>query len=259
MRDRLYNLAFCGVAVVTLAATALLPSAERTYTLGAFATPLIGRTASQRHNARLAVLALDGAVIRPGAIFSFVTTTGPWTHDRGYRKAPVSFDGELVRSFGGGVCQTSSTLYCAALEAGLQIVERHRHTWPAGYAPPGGDAAVAPGGLDLRLRNPYSFPVTIRAYMQGDKLVCRIVAPQRPRQSCEVIREVTNVTSAPPVLRERADLPGGRREVVRRGRPGYHVTTTRLWLVDGDVVARELIADDVYPPMSGVSDIPSVR
>ena len=79
----------------------------------------------------------SAAIVLPGQVFSFNKTVGSWTADRGYVRAPVSYDGELIKSWGGGVCQTSTTIYNAALMAGLEILERHHHHWPARYAPLG--------------------------------------------------------------------------------------------------------------------------
>ncbi len=253
-----YPFLVCCVTVVLLAAMARGVLDRRAIPLGAYATSLGGRTASQVANAGRAAEAMDGTVLRPGGEFSFVATTGPWTVDRGYRKAPVSYDGELVRSFGGGVCQTSSTLYCAALAAGLDVLERHRHTWPAGYVPPGGDAAVAPGGIDLRLRNPYPFAVRLRAGRERDELICRVEgraqpgAQRRPLPTFLVRHETTDIVPAPEVSRPDSALPRGSRKVLKRGQPGYHVRTTRLRVEpDGSSVHR-LISEDCYPPLSRV-------
>src|SRR5687767_11452496 len=108
--------------------------------MAGYATSLLGRTSGQRHNARLAAEAINGKAIAPGEVFSFNRAVKSWSVDQGYVKAPVSFDGELVRAFGGGVCQTSSTLYNAALLAGLPIIERHPHVFRPQYIAPGRDA-----------------------------------------------------------------------------------------------------------------------
>src|SRR5215217_4730092 len=98
-----------GAVLVLLAAVvgglfgwiALLPPAE--VEIAGYATSLNGRTRNQRHNAQLAANSLDGAVIPAGSLFSFNTAVKSWSADQGYRKAPVSYDGELVPAFGGGV------------------------------------------------------------------------------------------------------------------------------------------------------------
>lgn len=239
----------------TLGALGMAAWVAREHTLGAYSTPLRGRTPSQVHNARLAAAAVDGAVIPPGGEFSFIAATGPWTLDRGYRKAPVSFDGELVLSFGGGVCQTSSAVYCAALAAGLDVTERHAHTWAPQYVPPGADAAVAPEGIDLRLRNPLAFPVRILVTVERERLVCRMVGRGRVVQRFEVVRETTDVIPAPQVLRPDPGLAAGASRVLTRGHAGCRVRTLRVVSEGGRVVERELISEDHYPPLSRVVQV----
>ena len=186
-----------GLALVVALAGGAAILASRLGTLPApvvemagYSTPLAGRSASQRHNARLAARALNGTIVGPGATFSFNRTVRSWTVDRGYVKAPVSYDGELVRAFGGGVCQTSTTLYNAALLAGLDLVERNSHVFAPSYVAPGRDAAVAQYDIDLRFKNPYSWPVTIRAAVVGERLEVRILGSRRPTAVIEVTTDV---------------------------------------------------------------------
>ena len=130
-------------------------SAAQETELAGYATSLRGRTAAQSGPTRQkAAQAINGKIIAPGATFSYNQTVKSWSWDAGYVKAPVSYDGELVKAYGGGVCQTSTTLYNAALLAGLPIVERHAHTFAPHYVPPGRDAAVAQYDIDLRFQKP---------------------------------------------------------------------------------------------------------
>ena len=64
---------------------------------------------------------------------------------------------------GGGICQTSSTLFNAVDQAGLEMIERYTHSREVGYVPAGRDATVSWGGPDFRFRNPFSYPVLIRS------------------------------------------------------------------------------------------------
>ncbi|HVF09681.1 MAG TPA: VanW family protein [Abditibacteriaceae bacterium] len=238
------------------------PSPQRE--IAGYATNLKGRTASQRHNARLAALALDGRVIAPGAVFSFNQAVKSWSVDEGYVKAPVSFDGELVRAYGGGVCQTSTTLYNAALLAGLPILERHPHVFRPQYIPPGRDAAVAYPGVDLRFRNSYAWPMRVRASAEGGKLQVRLLGGERPSASIHIATEI--VSSTTPVrltriarragspLRESTPSDDARRRAYLRsaGEAGYRVVTYRVFSQSGRAVRRERLSDDTYPAMNRV-------
>src|SRR5687768_14826546 len=148
--------------------------------MSSYATPLEGRLTTQRLNAELALDKLDGFVVLPGEVFSFNDVVGTWSRNDGYRKAPVSFNGQLIWTWGGGVCQTSTTLYNAMLLAGLDLMERNRHRFAPGYVAAGRDAAVAYSNIDLKFRNPYDWPVTISAKAIDGKLLCTIMGKGKP-------------------------------------------------------------------------------
>lgn len=216
--------------------------------LGRYVTPLRGRTPNQVHNVALAARTLHGRWIPAGGRLSFNRTVGSWASDSGYRKAPVSFDGELVPSWGGGVCQASSTLYNAALLAGLEIEERHRHRWIPGYVAPGRDAAVAYSNIDLVLRNPHPWPVRVEGGVRGEVVEFRIVG-KKPLPCRYDIRQRVDSVEQPASYRQewREGLP--RRRVRNPGKPGCRVLTWRVRIEGGRETARELLSDDSYPAM----------
>lgn len=100
---------------------------------------------------------IDGRLIAPGEVFSFNQTVGQITEQKGYRWGEAIEAGTLVASLGGGICQVSTTTFRAAFWSGLEIVERHNHSWRLPWyevdAPPGMDATIALGGPDLKFRN----------------------------------------------------------------------------------------------------------
>ncbi len=222
----------------------LLPPRDRV--LGSYATSLERRTPGQRANALRAAQAIDGVVIESGRDFSFNRTVGSWTPDHGYVRAPVSYDGDLMVDWGGGVCQTSSTLYNAALIAGLEIAERHRHTCAIQYVPPGRDAAVAQYTIDLRLRNPYPWRVRLRARLSDDRLGFEVLGRERGPMA-EV--EVERLAVLPPTEVRTVDdrLPSGARASTH-GRPGVRVAVYRTLLRGPHAGSRELVSQDTYPP-----------
>ena len=233
--------------VAGLAALAALPPSRGV--LGAYATSLEGRAASQRHNALRAARAIHGTVLGPGQTFSFNQAVGPWTADCGYVMAPVSFEGELLPAWGGGVCQTSTALYNAALLAGLEIVARHRHMWAPRYVAVGRDAAVAQYDIDLGLRNPYPWPVCIEANLGADSLAFSVLGREAgPMAAVEV--QVRAVLSPRKVLQLDDRLPLGEYHVLNRGRPGHRVLVYRHHLRGPKQGKRELVSEDRYPPMN---------
>jgi len=212
-----------------------------------FTTSLVGRTPGQRHNSEWAAKKIDGAVIKPGASFSFNHRVGPWGRREGVVRAPVSYGGILVPSWGGGVCQTSTTLYCAALIAGMEIKERHSHEIAPSYIPAGMDAAVAQELADLRFKNPYPFPVTVECFIEKDLLTCRIITLEplpAGYTPCRLKREPVSMQPAPEA---RGLKP-------QHGRPGIRVRLWRLKVENG-TQARELCHETEYAPLARSSGL----
>ena len=121
------------------------------------------------HNLKTAADLLDGYIIYSGAVISFNALTGERNEANGYKKAPIILNGRLADDYGGGVCQVSSTLYNAVLEAGgaFKIIERHMHSRPVGYLPKGKDAAVSYGHKDLVFQYMGETPLLLHATAQN--------------------------------------------------------------------------------------------
>lgn len=231
------------LAVLASAVTAGLAGANRAErTVAKYSTNFEDRLSGQVHNARLAARKLNGALVPPGGELSFNKLVGSWSRDQGYKKAPVSFSGTLVDTWGGGVCQTSTTLYNAGLLAGMEVVERHHHQFAANYVPPGRDAAVAFPNLDLRLRNPYQFP--LRVFAKGDQK--RLVVEIRCQSSVPVSRVYERVTQ----LRSASKFELGHGSIGRVRNPGKNGYQVQVYRVTGG--RTEWLSSDSYPAMSRV-------
>ena len=124
-------------------------------------TTYYGSGGNRGSNIELAAAALDGTIIRPGEEFSFNATVGSRDASAGYSDAPVIINGKVEPGIGGGVCQVSTTLYDAALLAGLTITDRDRHAYPSSYIDAGLDATVSDGLIDMRFRNTLPHSVAI--------------------------------------------------------------------------------------------------
>lgn len=122
-----------------------------------------GGTENRITNLKLAVEACDGVELQPGQTFSYNDTLGPRTEERGYKEATVIVGGEHAQDIGGGICQVSTTLFMACLQADLSIVERHNHAARIDYVDDGLDAAVVYGSQDFRFQNNTSYPIKIFA------------------------------------------------------------------------------------------------
>ncbi len=142
--------------------------------LSSFRTYVRG-TSQRINNIELAIISINNTLLWPGEVFSFNKTVGPRTLERGFKPAPVIIGGEMEIDFGGGVCQTASTLYNAVMLAKLTVLERHPHSRPVHYVPEGQDAAVNYGSMDMRFANNTKGPIIIKASMNKGSLLVEII------------------------------------------------------------------------------------
>jgi vancomycin resistance protein YoaR len=198
--------------------------------LGSFSTTLLGSLPARTHNIRLAAAALDSMVLEPGAELSFNDRVGPRTADRGYLVAPVILREERQAQLGGGICQVASTMFDAALVAGLTPTERCRHSSPVDYIALGEDATIAWGYKDLKLRNDLAQAVRMRVEVLGATLLVRIEGEAEEERRYELVTEERDVPASTD-----ANLPG------------HEVELYRIHLVDGREIERELVHRDLYP------------
>lgn len=137
--------------------------------IGSYSTWFHGSPA-RYENIATALKSINNTVVWPGEEFSFNETTGPRTAERGYLPAPIILNGGFDMDYGGGVCQVASTVYNAALTAGMSVIERHRHTKPVHYVPEGKDATVSYGDLDLRFQNNRNGPVIMKTSIYNGRI-----------------------------------------------------------------------------------------
>lgn len=156
--------------------------------LGKYSTNYGASSAARANNVRLATSRINGVELMPGEEFSYDKTILPRTSANGYMAAPVYVGNKVESGLGGGICQPSSTLYAAALYANLEILERHNHSLPVSYIPPGMDATIAQGVLDLRLRNSTGYPIKINASADGGVLTFEILGYNPEKISVELER-----------------------------------------------------------------------
>jgi vancomycin resistance protein YoaR len=133
-----------------------------------------GSIVSRIHNIELASSKFNGVLISPGETFSFNKTLGDVSKVTGYQQAYIIKDGQTVLGDGGGVCQVSTTLFRAALNAGLPIIERRSHSYRVGYYeqgfPPGLDATVFDPTTDLKIKNDTENHILIQTtFNENDK------------------------------------------------------------------------------------------
>lgn len=151
----------------------------------------VGSSAARIHNIRVGAAKYNGFIIKPGEEFSFNDVLGEVDEVSGYQPELVIKNGLLIPEYGGGLCQVSTTLFRAAINAGLPITERRAHSFPVKYYNPQGfDATIYPGVVDLKFKNDTSAHILIQSKISGTKITFeiygsddgRVVAVDGPQQ-----------------------------------------------------------------------------
>jgi vancomycin resistance protein YoaR len=170
---------------------------------------------------------LDGTIIEAGHTFSYNEVVGPRTVERGFREGQMIFGGVLIPSIGGGVCQTATTIFNAAFEAGLPVQERHNHSWYISHYPLGRDATVSWGGPDLVFKNDLKHAILIDVSYTDSTFTIDFYGTKQGRK-------VTSTTSSPsnytrPEMQYAIDptAPSDSVSVVAGGGQGFDVNVHR--------------------------------
>ena len=216
--------------------------------LGSFDIPLRSDPA-ERTNILLSAGAVDNTVIAPGAVFSFNDQVGERTADRGYQDGLMFDNGQIVRGTGGGICLVATGLYNAALQAGLEITERHPHSGVVSYALPGCDAGIYFGQEDLRFRNTTLRPIVIRTVPSFDHVTVQLFG-QTPPPGQTVTIKPTWLETIPYSIITRPDpaLLPGMSVVEQKPCAGYFVQVERQWSLGTRIVRREIVARERRAP-----------
>ena len=134
--------------------------------IASFSTRLPKDTKARYSNIELACDTLNGTIVKSGEPFSLWNVLGCPTKEKGYEKAKsFTSDGKVIKSYGGGICQVSTTIYNAVLEADdLKILERHEHSRDVSY-----------NSADFKFKNTLDYDVKIEAEVEDNKVKIRLV------------------------------------------------------------------------------------
>jgi len=137
-------------------------------------TTFVHGTNARLNNVGLSAEKINGYIMLPGHEFSFNGVVGRRTAEAGFQAAPAIVSGEMVNVLGGGVCQTSSTLFASIRPTELLVTQQRRHTRPVPYLPWGWDAAIWYPTLDLRFVNNTDYPILLIMVMDERMLTARV-------------------------------------------------------------------------------------
>ena len=200
-------------------------------------TTTYGGTPGRLHNVALVAELIDGALIAPGARFSFNETTGERNAAKGFEEAPVIINGELESGIGGGVCQVSTTVFNAAFEAGLSIEKRTNHALYISHYPLGRDATVNYPDLDLVFRNDTDKWILVRTFVGAGSLTVNLYGTPQGRR---IETETAPLVVDGKVPWKRIDDPTlfkGEKVVEQYGAPPRKTSVTRrVYAPDGTLM-----------------------
>ena len=186
-------------------------------------------------NMRVSLAACNGSIINPGETWSFNDCTGDSNlESNGYLPAGVIVQGRSETGVGGGICQSSTTIYNAAILCGMDIEERACHYYKSTYVDAGRDATIDYGNIDLKLSNPFKYQLFMKCWMDGTELNCEMYGLENPK-----FDEIDISTTDPSYFSN-----------------GYTVYSTRYYYKDGKEVDSDELPSSTYytsAPSSGGS------
>ena len=172
---------------------------------------------------------------------------GQRTKARGFSEAPAYQNGQTIQEVGGGICQTSSTLYAACLYANLEITERHNHSFASSYIGLGMDATVSWGGPDYQFTNNTPYPIKVVGSYANGKVTMSIVGTKTDDITVKITSETLETIPYSVKTQHDSSLDDGETKVITTPYTGYKVQTYRkLYDGEGNLISSEPEAYSYY-------------
>ncbi len=217
-----------------------------------------GSIPNRVYNLALAASRIDGVLIKPGEVFSFDKSVGDVSTLTGYKQAYVIQNGRTVLGDGGGVCQVSTTLFRAVLQAGLPVVERNPHAYRVHYYEqdlgPGYDAAVYIPTVDFKFKNDTGHYLLIKTIIdtETESLTFQLYGTKDNRDVTLSKPVITSILPAPePLFVDDPTLQKGQQKQVDFSASGATVYFTRVVKKDGKVIFNDKFSS-YYRPWQAV-------
>ena len=215
--------------------------------LGQGATEYGGSSAGRKKNVKTGAEKINGALLQPGEEFSVEDAVVPFTEENGYAPAPSYEMGKVVDTYGGGICQVSTTLYLAALRAELEITERYNHSMMVHYVDPSKDAAIAEGLKNLRFVNNTDAPIYIEGTADGSTIQFIIYGHETRDPNRKISYESETVSTVEPDTELSADGSAAFGSITQTS-AGSEGAKARLWKIinDNGTETREQVNSSTY-------------
>lgn len=225
------------------------PKISKQAVLGEFKTYYGDSSSARCANIENAAKKINGTLLKPGESFSCYDLLSPFTKENGYQAAGAYQQGKVVSSVGGGVCQVSTTLYNAVLEAELKVTERAAHSMTIGYVKLSRDAAIAGDYKDLKFKNNLENPIAIRAVTKDGWLIFRIEGTEVRDKTRSISFETVILSETPPgddVITVDESQPADYTKVTQQAHKGYETELYKIISINGEEVERIRINKSVY-------------
>lgn len=204
-------------------------------------------------NLIVASKAINGYILYPGYEFSFNSFVGRTTAADGYKKTFGYSGGKKVPMWGGGVCQISSNIYVAALEADLLITERFNHGCPVDYMPPGLDSATDWGSCDFKFINNRDYPIKILTSTADGVSTAKILGlKEKSESTIEIKSSKSNIVKFKTTYITDTKLEKGTSKEEVKGLDGFIARSYKYYYKNGNLIKKELISVDKYRPLNAI-------
>ena len=204
-------------------------------------------------NLRLACQKINGTVLLAGETFSYNDVVGARTVAAGYKNAKIYEAGQVVDGLGGGICQISSTLYNAALQANLEIVERRNHQFVTSYVPAGRDATVVYGSTDFKFKNTRKYPIRIVATANAGIATVSIYGIKEEEEyTFKFSTKTISTIPYPTQYIDDSSIEQGKEVVQQKGANGLITETYISKYLNGKLISTDLLSRDTYSAMTRI-------
>jgi vancomycin resistance protein YoaR len=193
--------------------------------IGTATTDYTGSPNNRKFNIAVGQRSLNGGIVLHGEVYSTTATLGPVDEAHGYLPELVIINNRTIPESGGGLCQVSTTLFRAVLNAGLPVIERTNHSYRVGYyergVGPGLDATVYIPNPDFKWKNDTGHAILIQSYIKDNRITFDLYGTKDGR-----VAEVTTpqileeIPVGPPIYVDSDTLFKGETKQIETAHPG---------------------------------------
>ena len=225
--------------------------------LGKYSTDYSASSAARAQNVQNGASKINGTLLYPGDKFSVATALNPMTAENGYAPAPSYENGSVVDTYGGGICQVSTTLYNAVIRSELKVLKRSAHSMMVHYVQPSQDAAIAGTYKDFQFENNTKYPVYIEGAASGGIITFTVYGKETrdPSRTVDFESETTDTIKAETKIVADSTLPVGTVTQTSSAKDGLKARLWKIVKVNGKEQSRTVFNNSVYNPTNAVYSV----